>query len=54
MIGFQDWKVRTKLNALVLVAGLGLTSLAGFAWTTVNRVKVYGPLFQPGCQSPLE
>ncbi len=46
MFRFSDWKVRSKLLLLVGISATGLIVLGGFAALTINRVKVYGPLFQ--------
>ncbi|MFN8651620.1 MAG: methyl-accepting chemotaxis protein [Gemmatimonadales bacterium] len=46
MAGFRDWSVRSKLLLLVLLSAAGLVGLTAFSFLTIDRVKVYGPLYQ--------
>ncbi|MFN8651621.1 MAG: methyl-accepting chemotaxis protein [Gemmatimonadales bacterium] len=46
MTAFGNWSVRARLGLLVCLSAVALACLALFAWVTIDRVKVYGPLFQ--------
>jgi methyl-accepting chemotaxis protein len=46
MRALGDWTVRAKLTLLVALSAAGLVGMAIISIVTINRVKVYGPLFQ--------
>ncbi len=46
MLRFRDWPVRFKLGFMVGLGSIGLAALALFAVTSINRVRVHGPLYQ--------